>query len=261
MKAPFKILSTIIAVVLITNIIACDYNDDSSSWYIKRNGNQTPDFPGDAQMLSEYNVYYVDKKAVSENDKVLYLTFDAGYENGNISEILDVLKDENVSAAFFILNNLVYKNTSLVIRMAEEGHTVCNHTAHHKDISNLSNDEICNELSSLERIYQLKIGKNLSHYFRFPEGKYSLDSVKKINDLGYKTNFWSFGYEDWDNGKQPSHDYAYEKIISNTHPGEIVLLHPTSKTNADVLPKIIKKWKSMGYRFGTLDELVERNSL
>ena len=110
-------------------------------------------------------------------------------------------------------------------------------------------------IDKLEKICKENTGITLDKYFRFPEGKYSIESLKCVNNLGYKTIFWSFGYADWDNDNQPSESYAIKKILSNTHNGAVILLHPTSSTNAKILPVLIDAWRDEGYRFGTLDEL------
>lgn len=232
------------------------FADNSCHWYIKRNGNSRPGFPKEANAVAEHGGYFIDERfSESSAEKRLYITFDAGYENGNIEKILDVLKKENVPAAFFLLDNVILKNSDLVIRMANEGHLICNHTRNHKDLSNASEAEIAESLASLEKICEEKTGITMAKYFRFPEGKYSITALKRIEKLGYKTIFWSFGYDDWDNNRQPNSEKAIKKILDNTHNGEILLLHPTSATNAEILPTLISEWRKMGYTFGTLDEL------
>ena len=227
----------------------------SCNWYFKKQGHNSPLFPKNADFISANGGIYIDKDSNVSGKKVIYLTFDAGYENGNIETILDVLKEKDVTGAFFILSNLIRKNTDLVIRMADEGHTVCNHTANHKNLTRITNDQIRNELISLEELYYEKTGKRMSNYFRFPEGCYSENSVEYITSLGYKTVFWSLAYADWDNSCQPSEDAAIKKLIDNTHCGAIILLHPTSATNAHILPKLIDEWRSLGYEFGRLDDI------
>ncbi len=230
----------------------------SESWYIKRNADKRPLLQKNQEIIYKYDGYYIDKKLSDTSEKkVLYITFDAGYENGNISMILDILKDENVPAAFFILDNIVVKNKELVTRMRNEGHLVCNHTKDHKDISNCSNDEIKQNLLSLETLYTRTTGDSLDKFFRFPEGCYSEEALKCVQSLGYKTIFWSFAYEDWDNENQPSCEKATSKILKNTHNGAVILLHPTSETNKLILKDLIREWKNLGYTFGTLYELVE----
>ena len=256
-----KILSLIILMFMLVNVGTSAESKDSYScgvnWYVRRSGNKRPEISEEQKVIEKYDGYYIDKKLGDDSSKKrIYLTFDAGYENGNISKVLDVLKEKNVSAAFFILNHLVLSNTELVKRMACEGHLVCNHTKDHCDITKLESDDIIKNLSSLEKVYEEKTGMKRAKYFRFPEGRYSEKSLKTIKDLGYKTVFWSFGYADWDNENQPDIQYAIDKIISNTHNGEVILLHPTSETNAKILGELIEKWREMGYSFGTLDELV-----
>ena len=232
--------------------------DKSISWYCVRNKeHKQPTADKELSIVEQYNCYYVDKAHADYNgERVIYLTFDAGYENGNIEKILNVLKEEQVSAAFFILENLVKKNKELVIRMADEGHIVANHTASHKDITKFtSKEELSNELEALNSVYREATGRDLSKYFRPPEGRFSSKSLEYLSELGYKTIFWSIAYADWDNNNQPSAEIAKKKIFDNIHNGAVILLHPTSSTNAEIIKDVIKALKSEGYRFGTLDEL------
>ena len=169
---------------------------------------------------------------------------------------MDVLKEEKVSAAFFVLENLVLKNPDLILRMVNEGHLVCNHTAKHPDVTKFANiEDFKAEIERLELIYKDVTGQEMKKYFRPPEGKFSRKSMKFASELGYKTIFWSFAYADWDNNAQMSPAAAKKKIFDNTHNGEIMLLHPTSATNAEIMRDVIKQLKSEGYHFGTLDEL------
>ena len=252
-----KTITLILLIICIFNATAASaYADSGMNWYVKRSGHFQPEICREHRVIEKYDCYYIDKKLNdSSSEKRIYLTFDAGYENGNVEKILDILKEKNVPAAFFLLDHIIIKNTDIVMRMTEEGHLVCNHTKNHKDMSKLSDDEIKSNLTDLEKIYEQKTGKTLAKYFRFPEGRYSEQALKTVNDMGYKIIFWSFGYADWDDARQPSADRAYEKVIENTHNGEVVLLHPTSKTNVEILPRLIDEWRNMGYSFGTLDEL------
>jgi peptidoglycan-N-acetylmuramic acid deacetylase len=161
-----------------------------------------------------------------------------------------------VPAAFFVLENFITQNKPLVKRMIEEGHLVCNHTSKHLDVTKCKSiDEFRGELERLESVYRDATGMEMPKYFRPPEGKFSRQSMEFASKLGYKTIFWSFAYADWDNAAQPSLSVAKEKILSNAHNGEIMLLHPTSATNAAILSDVISQLKANGYRFGTLDEL------
>ncbi len=254
MKIIAKTLTLIMLVSLI-GIPTVATADSCLHWYIKRHKGEAPSFPPEADELSQYNAYYIDKNAYDSGDKKLYLTFDAGYANENVESILDTLKQENIPAAFFLLDNIILKNTELVIRMADDGHLVCNHTRNHKNLSSANPKEIYANLNSLEQIYEQKTGRKMAKYFRFPEGSYSIDALKCINKMGYRTIFWSFAYEDWDNGHQPNPEYAIKKVLDGTHSGAIMLFHPTSKTNAEILPELIKEWRNLGYSFGSLEDL------
>ncbi len=241
---------------IITLLLAYPFFCSALNWSIIRNKDHNiPEIDSQFNFIDKYDSYYVDKNATN-NDKVIYLTFDAGYENGNVERILDTLKKHNAKSAFFILDNLIIRNTDLVKRMADEGHYVCNHTARHTDMTKITDiDSFKNELEKLEQIYNEYTGYEMKRYYRPPEGKFSEQNLKFANELGYKTIFWSFAYADWDNNKQPSKEYAINKITENTHNGMVVLLHPTSKTNADILDEVLTMWEQDGYRFGTLDEL------
>ncbi len=223
------------------------------SWYCKRQKDHIrPEIESDMAYIREVGGVYL-----GQDEKVIYLTFDAGYENGNVARILDTLQKHDVEGAFFILENLIIRDTALVKRMKDEGHLVCNHTSKHKDLTTLSDEEITKEIRSLEALYAEKIGGEMAPFFRPPEGKFDKNSLETIKELGYTTVFWSLAYADWDNNKQPSPDSAKKILCDNLHNGAIILLHPTSKTNADILDALITKWKAEGYRFGSLRELTE----
>ena len=212
----------------------------------------SPIGPAGAQELSAYDAVYLGDTA----QKVLYLTFDAGYENGCTEKILDVLKKHDVPAAFFLVGNYIEKNADLVRRMADEGHIVANHTMHHPDMSKLSDKEaFAKELTDLETLFKETTGKEMPKYYRPPQGIYSEENLKMAKDLGYKTVFWSLAYADWDNSAQPSREKAFSKLIPRTHNGAVVLLHSTSATNAEILDELLTKWKDMGYSFASIDTL------
>ena len=208
--------------------------------------------------LRQYQAAYIG----NTSEKVLYLTFDAGYENGCTARILDTLKEKQVPAAFFLVGNYIQRSPDLVRRMAEEGHIVGNHTMHHYDMSKLSDKAaFSKELTDLETLYQETVGQELPKFYRPPQGIYSEENLKMAQELGYKTVFWSLAYVDWNNDAQPTKEAAFAKLLPRTHNGAVVLLHSTSKTNAEILGELIDKWKDMGYRFGTLEELFSQEGL
>ena len=249
-----KKIITLLIILAIVLSLSLKTSAESYSWYVVRNKeNAQPKSDPRYSFIEKYNAYYINKSySDAAKDKVIYLTFDAGYSNENLESILDTLQEENVKAAFFILSNLIIKSPNVVKRMAEEGHLVCNHTSKHLDISKVTDkSEIELQVKKLEELYSGLTGKEMDKYFRPPEGRFNEESIAFINNLGYKTVFWSFAYEDWNNDKQPSQESAKKKIYENLHNGEIMLLHPTSKTNAEILKEVIVELKARGYRFGT----------
>lgn len=201
--------------------------------------------------MKQYDAYY----AEDTEEKIIYLTFDCGYENGNTPAILDALKKHNAPATFFVVGNYLSTSPELVKRMVEDGHTVGNHSYHHPDMSSMSQEEFSNELSELETLYKEITGKTMTRFYRPPQGKYSTHSLQLAQAAGYKTFFWSLAYVDWNTDSQPSHEEAFDKLLSRIHPGAIVLLHNTSKTNGEILDELLTKWEKMGYTFKSLEEL------
>ncbi len=263
-----KIFQLIICLVLclccLYPVRAADVSSKPCNWYCchVKDGTQ-PKCDTELSVIEKYNGYYIDKANYdpSAEEKVIYFTFDAGYENGNIEKILNVLKEENVPAAFFVLEHLVEKNTDLIQRMDADGHLVCNHTAKHPDMTKKhSSEEFLAELNRLEEVCLASTGVKIAKYYRPPEGRFSEENLKFASDAGYKTVFWSFGYVDWDNERQMSPDDALDKILSGLHNGEVLLLHPTSNTNAAIMKPLITELKARGYRFGTLNDLCASES-
>ena len=243
------------AMVITAAVVAANYLGDNimqtaaanTNWGLSfRQPGMAPEGNASAEYLGRYNAYYVGKS----EKKVIYLTFDAGYENGYTPAILDALKKHGVKAAFFLVGNYIETSPELVKRMCKEGHIVGNHTYHHPDMSKISEREaFITELQSLEALYKQ------TKYYRPPQGKYSESNLKQAKELGYKTIFWSLAYVDWYTDNQPTREEAFKKLLPRIHPGAVVLLHSTSKTNAEILDELLTKWKSEGYTFGTLNDL------
>ena len=225
----------------------------TGSWGLSfRQEGAAPLGPASSEKLAQYDAFYLG----DPGEQVIYLTFDAGYENGCTAQILDVLKDHQVSAAFFLVGNYIERNADLVRRMVGEGHIVGNHTMHHYDMSKISDRATFQkELTDLEDLFRETTGKDLPKYYRPPQGIYSEDNLKLAQEMGYKTVFWSLAYVDWNNDAQPTKEEAFSKLLPRVHNGAVVLLHSTSRTNADILDELLTKWEEMGYRFGNLEEL------
>lgn len=204
--------------------------------------------------LKQYNAYY----ASDTDEKILYLTFDAGYENGNTPAILEALKKHQAPAVFFAVGNFIKDNPDLIKRMITEGHIVGNHTMTHPDMSQISSMEsFQKELEGVEELYTSVTGEPMAKFYRPPRGVYSTENLSMAKELGYSTFFWSLAYVDWIQEQQPSKEEAFQKLIPRIHPGAIVLLHNTSSTNAAILDELLTRWEEMGYQFHSIKELTE----
>ena len=204
--------------------------------------------------LKQYNAYY----ASDTDEKILYLTFDAGYENGNTPAILEALKKHQAPAVFFAVGNFIKDNPDLIKRMITEGHIVGNHTMTHPDMSQISSMEsFQKELEGVEELYTSVTGEPMTKFYRPPRGVYSTENLSMAKELGYSTFFWSLAYVDWIQEQQPSKEEAFQKLIPRIHPGAIVLLHNTSSTNAAILDELLTRWEEMGYQFHPIKELTE----
>ena len=205
--------------------------------------------------MKQYNAYYM----AEGDEKVLYLTFDCGYENGNTEPILDALKNHNATATFFVVGHFLESAPEIVQRMVDEGHTVGNHTYHHPDMSKISDAaSFQKEMDDVAALFKEITGNELAMYYRPPQGKYNTANLQMAKELGYTTFFWSLAYVDWDQNNQPSHEEAIKKLTTRVHPGAIVLLHSTSQTNGEIMDEILTKWEEMGYTFRPLSDFLEK---
>jgi len=225
------------------------------NWFFKprKDGLPSEEPPEITNLINKYSAYYLG----DISKKTIYLTFDEGYENGYTVKILDILKKNNVKAAFFVTTPYIKDNPDLVKRMMDEGHLVCNHTAKHPSMAERAKnpDDFEKEFTITEEAYKNVTGKEMPKFFRPPMGKYSELSLFYTKKLGYKTIFWSFAYNDWNRQNQPSPEFAKEKILNRTHNGEIVLLHAVSRTNSEILDSVIQSWKEKGFILESLDKL------
>lgn len=232
------------------------YNNDTKAWWFIRNKQHKPSGSGEEFPISEYSAYYLDKNA-DESDKVIYLTFDCGYENGFTPAILDTLAEKDVKAMFFVTKDFIVKNPEYVKRMKEEGHLVGNHTVRHLSSPTLTPEELEAELREVARVMEEKTGYKIDPFFRPPMGEYSERTLKATQDMGYASIFWSIAYYDYDVNDQPGKDYVTDHFATYHHNGTIVLMHNTSESNAQALPEVVDNLKAEGYRFAPLTELVK----
>jgi len=231
-----------------------DLSTTTQSWYFVRNQEHRVPRINDQLgfNMADYDAWYV-----GSNKKVIFLTFDEGYENGYTNEILDILKLNQVSAAFFVTEPYITSNPGLVKRMIAEGHIVGNHSKTHPSMPSLTEnpDKFNQEITDTANTFKEITGKEMPKFIRPPRGEYSEKSLYMTTKLGYKTIFWSFAYQDWLTDQQPEPEASFNKIIEGTHNGAIILLHAVSSTNTQILDRVIKDIRKEGYRFAPLTEL------
>ena len=245
--------AAVLAAIALAVSIFSDQAMETGAWGLSfRTEGAPPVGSAGSAQLQEYDAVYLGDTA----QKVIYLTFDAGYENGCTEKILDALKKHEAPAAFFLVGNYIEKNADLVRRMVDEGHIVGNHTMNHPDMSKISEKSaFSKELTELEALYKEVTGQEMQKFYRPPQGTYSEENLIMAKELGYKTVFWSLAYVDWNNDSQPTAEQAYAKLLPRIHNGAVVLLHSTSQTNAQILDDLLTKWEAMGYTFRSIEEL------
>ena len=238
-----------------SQISSASISNQSENWGLGFQDEGTrPTGNASVEELKQYNAWY----AQDTDKKIIYLTFDAGYENGNMPAILDALHKHQVHATFFVVGTLIKEKPELIREIADAGHTIGNHTMTHPDMSGISTKEAFQkQLEDVEMLYKEATGSEMTKFYRPPQGIYSTDNLQMAKDLGYNTFFWSLAYVDWYQDNQPTKEEAFQKLLGRIHPGAIVLLHSTSSTNAEILDELLTKWEEMGYTFGTLEDLVK----
>ncbi|MBM7572428.1 delta-lactam-biosynthetic de-N-acetylase [Aquibacillus albus] len=251
-------LSILIITTLTLMLTSFATNVDAYGWGFNKNKNhQQPDVGKYDQMLEDYGGYYVDKSG----DKVVYLTFDNGYEKGYTNQVLDVLKDKNVPATFFVTGHYVESQPELVKRMVKEGHIIGNHSYYHPDFTTLSKEKIKKELDSLEEAVAKITPQKEMLYLRPPRGTFNEQTLKWTQELGYIHMFWSLAFVDWHTDKQKGWQSAYQQVMDHIHPGAIMLLHTVSQDNAEALEHMIDDLRKQGYTFKSLNHLIMKDMI
>jgi peptidoglycan-N-acetylmuramic acid deacetylase len=224
-------------------------------WGFKRSTDHKPPSAGAEldQLLKTYGSFYVGD--VTQN--IIYLTFDNGYENGYTAKILDVLKEKQVPATFFVTGHYLKTQPGLTRRMVAEGHIVGNHSWSHPDLTQISDTRLRQELLRVEQEFERLTGEKGMAYLRPPRGIFSERTLALSAALGYRNVFWSLAFVDWQTDRQRGWAYAYRNIMDQIHPGAVILLHTVSRDNAEALAKVIDDLRAQGYEFASLDDLVQ----
>lgn len=231
------------------------FANETIAWSFRRNTDHSPVVGyNEGVELDLFDAFYI----VPTTEKVMYLTFDEGYENGFTAEILDTLKAQNVLAAFFVTESYIRHNPELTKRMKDEGHIVGNHSVNHYSMPTISYEDAVYEIQGTASSMVEHTGYQLDLFFRPPEGTFSEQSLYITRQQGYKTIFWSMAYQDWNRDNQPGKEAAYKHVTDNAHPGAVILLHAVSESNTQALNDILKDLKAEGYRFGSLYEIASK---
>ena len=252
MKKYTRIIATVVMLCLISALVLPTVSTAKVSWYTMRNSShKRPSGAWTVSKLKKYNAYYV----APTKEKVIYLTFDCGYENGNTRKIMKVLKKHGAKATFFVTKSYISTSAKICRQMKKEGHFVGNHTCSHPSIPSLSAKSLKKEINGCASYFKKKTGYKIDPFFRPPMGEFDSRSLKIVKSLGYKTIFWSMAYYDYDTSKQPSLSYVKNFFKQNYHKGAIPLIHAVSSSNAKSLDSVLRMLEKKGYRFGTLNEL------
>lgn len=242
----------------IHNVNYEQYSNEKNAWWFSRKKDHQPSGSGETFSIAPFSAAYLNQN-VTEKDKVIYITFDCGYENGNTPAILDTLAEKNVKALFFVTKNFITDNPEYVKRMKEEGHLVGNHTVRHLSSPSLSPEELETELSEVAKAMEELTGYRMDPYFRPPMGEYSERVLAAVQDMGYSSVLWSIAYYDYDVNNQPGKDYVVNHFEEYHHNGSIVLMHNTSESNRQALADVLDLLQREGYRFGSVTEMLGGN--
>ncbi|MBE6749235.1 MAG: polysaccharide deacetylase [Ruminococcaceae bacterium] len=234
-------------IVDVDNLKKLSEKSESHSYGVSKNGVPHEISVNYQKIYDKYNALCLD----TSGEKVIYLTFDCGYENGCTAQILDVLKEKGVPAAFFVTLPYLQSAPEVAARMINEGHIVGNHSDTHPNFSTISRTQMAKEIETVDNYLRVHFGYS-SPYFRFPQGAYSESALDLVNNAGYTSVFWSSAYADWDTNNQKGKPYAYETVTARLHPGCVLLLHAVSQDNADALGDIIDYAREQGYEFRQL---------
>lgn len=203
-----------------------------------------------ACITSQENFGKYDALYIMQDEAKIYLTFDEGYENGYTAQILDALRDKNVSAVFFVTLPYAKQNPDLIRRMINEGHVVGNHSSKHLSFPSMSLQDAYNDINGLHTYIKDNFGYEMT-LFRFPMGQASERMLALLQKMGYKSLFWSYAYADWDTAKQPDPADSLNKLTTRAHNGGLYLLHAVSATNTQILPQFIDNLRNAGYELAS----------
>ncbi len=194
--------------------------------------------------------------SVNTNNNKLAISFDATWGTNLTDEILSILDEYNVKTTFFLAGYWVDKHPQYVIRIAQGGHEIGNHSYSHPHMNSLAFNEIVKELEKNHAmIYDLT--QQDSFLFRPPFGEYNNTVIKAADSLGYYTIQWSVDSLDW---KNTTVDQIYQRVMQNIKAGDIVLFHNAAPSTPDALRRIIPQLLARDYEIVPVSELIYREN-
>ena len=229
-------------------------NSCPQTWCFQRKKDHSQSGTYENFHINDYFGEYVDQ-TVTDDDKVMYLTFDCGYPSDLTVKILDTLKKHNAKGNFFVTKMYLEECADYAKRMKEEGHAVCNHTVTHSDLVTKSVSGVLDEIYGCSEYFYEVTGYEMDPFLRTPTGSYSKRLMTIIEDAGYMTVFWSIAYGDYDPKNQPAPGYVTDHFKTYHHNGAIALMHNDSPSNANELDAVLTYLEGQGYRFALLSEL------
>ncbi|SRR5690554_3021872 len=252
MKRLFQLLIVVLIFSAWTSNVVALSNESYGFGYKKKGDEQPPDLGFYGPLIEKYNGLYMG----DPNKKVVYLTFDNGYEQGYTEQILDVLKEKHVPATFFLTGDYVDSVPDIVKRMADDGHLIGNHSNKHLDYTKNSDTTIRDDLHKLDEKIKKVTDQDHVMFFRPARGVFSERTLALTEELGYINVFWTVAFVDWHRDSQKGWEHSFRSVMDQVHPGAIVLLHSVSSDNAEALSHLIDELRKRGYEFGTLEDLV-----
>lgn len=242
-----------IALIIVASLWFFPSQAFADGWgFSKKNDGSVPDVGRYGPLIEKYDGFYVDPSG----DKVVYLTFDNGYEQGYTGKVLDILKEKRVPATFFVTGHYIESAPDLLKRMAKEGHLIGNHSWSHPDFTKVSKEKMEKELNQVDAAVRELTDQEVMTFMRPPRGTFNEKTLEWAKEFGYTHAFWSLAFVDWETDKQRGWEYAYESVIDQIHPGAVILLHTVSQDNAEALSQLIDELNKRGYRFGSLNDLM-----
>ena len=190
--------------------------------------------------------------SVQRDDKTLAISFDAAWGNEDTQNLIDILDKYQVHATFFVVGDWVDRYPESVKALSDAGHEVMSHSSHHAHFSQLSSEEIKNDLAACNDKISAITGVS-PVLFRCPYGEYDDHVIQAVDDVGMTAIQWDVDSLDW---KGIGADEIRSRVLKNVKPGSIVLFHNAAEHTPEALPGILESLLNEGYTIVPVSELL-----